>query len=76
MTLTTTTPMVRLVLGRRATRSERLEARAAARANHGPTPQQIELRAFQIHQARGGLDGHDIEDWQQAERELRRNGYT
>jgi hypothetical protein len=68
--------MVRLVLGRPRTPAERLAARAAARANHGPTDNQIELRAYQIHQARRGLDGYDVEDWQQAERELRRNGYT
>ena len=76
MTRNTSTPMVRLVLGRPRTPSEILADRAAARANHGPTHTQIELRAFQIHQARNGLDGYNVEDWEQAERELRRNDYS
>jgi DUF2934 family protein len=37
-----------------------------------PTTQQIAQRAYEIYQARGGTEGQDIEDWLQAERELRR----
>ena len=40
-----------------------------------PTPvitdQDIAERAYAIYMARGGEDGHDVEDWLQAERELR-----
>ena len=35
-----------------------------------PTREEIELRAFQIYTTRGGSDGHALEDWLQAEREL------
>lgn len=35
-----------------------------------PTHEEIELRAYQIYVDRGGTDGHDVEDWMQAEREL------
>jgi hypothetical protein len=30
----------------------------------------IARRAYELYVARGGEDGHDIEDWLQAEREL------
>jgi hypothetical protein len=35
-----------------------------------PTREEIELRAFQIFIERGGTDGHDVDDWVEAEREL------
>ena len=34
------------------------------------TREEIELRAFQIFIERGGADGHDVDDWVQAEQEL------
>jgi hypothetical protein len=33
---------------------------------------EIAGRAFELFQKRGGEPGHDLEDWFQAERELRR----
>ena len=35
-----------------------------------PTREEIELRAQQIYIERGGGDGHEVDDWLQAEREL------
>ncbi len=35
-----------------------------------PTPEEIELRAYQIYLERGGAQGQDLDDWLQAEREL------
>jgi hypothetical protein len=35
-----------------------------------PKVEEIELRAYQIYIERGGADGHDVDDWLQAEREL------
>lgn len=35
-----------------------------------PTPEEIRLRAFEIHIERGGIHGFDLDDWLQAEREL------
>jgi hypothetical protein len=34
------------------------------------TREQIEKRAYEIYQRRGGLDGTDLDDWLVAEREL------
>jgi hypothetical protein len=36
-----------------------------------PTEHEIRERAYQIYLERGGAPGHDLEDWAQAERELR-----
>jgi hypothetical protein len=35
------------------------------------TPEQIAERAYALYLARGAEDGHDVEDWLQAERDLR-----
>ena len=51
------------------------EARTTNSERQGrrPTTEQIRLRAFQIYEARGRTAGHEVEDWTQAERELKRN---
>jgi DUF2934 family protein len=36
-----------------------------------PTHVQIANRAFEIYVSRGGEHGHDVEDWSEAERQLR-----
>jgi hypothetical protein len=38
--------------------------------SEGVRIEEILHRAHQIHRARGGLIGYDLEDWLQAEREL------
>jgi hypothetical protein len=38
---------------------------------HKPTEEEIRQRAYEIYLARGGAPGHEVEDWFQAERELR-----
>jgi hypothetical protein len=45
-------------------------ASEAHTAERHPTGEEIELRAYQIYVERGGADGHDVDDWLQAEREL------
>ena len=35
------------------------------------TLDEIAARAYEIYQSRGGTDGADLDDWLQAERELR-----
>ena len=35
------------------------------------TEEEIQLRAYALYLARGGEDGHDIEDWLEAERSLK-----
>ena len=36
-----------------------------------PDRAEIERRAYEIYLARGGVHGYDVDDWVQAERELR-----
>jgi hypothetical protein len=35
-----------------------------------PTQEEIELRAYEIYLKRGGENGHELEDWLTAEKEL------
>jgi hypothetical protein len=35
-----------------------------------PTHEQIAQRAYELHLARGTVDGYDLEDWLEAERQL------
>ena len=37
----------------------------------GPTHEEIRQRAYEVHSERGGEHGQDVEDWLQAERELK-----
>jgi hypothetical protein len=39
---------------------------------NAPTPEEIRQRAFEIHTEHGGIHGCDMDDWLQAERELRK----
>lgn len=36
-----------------------------------PSDQEVAARAYEIYEKRGGSHGNDMEDWLQAERELR-----
>jgi len=50
-------------------KSPQIESKAFNLELH-PTDEEIGLRAYQIYLERGGADGHDVDDWVQAEREL------
>jgi Protein of unknown function (DUF2934) len=39
--------------------------------SHAPGLGEIRLRAYEIYLERGGLPGNELEDWLQAERELK-----
>jgi hypothetical protein len=41
-----------------------------------PRPDDVARRAFELYCERGGQDGYDIQDWLQAERELRQIAST
>jgi len=41
-----------------------------------PTTEEIERRAYEIYLTRGGAQGHDLEDWLNAERELKESHRT
>ncbi|HXI88852.1 MAG TPA: DUF2934 domain-containing protein [Blastocatellia bacterium] len=36
-----------------------------------PTHEEIQRRAYEIHLSQGATDGRDLDDWLQAERDLR-----
>jgi DUF2934 family protein len=36
----------------------------------GPSLEEIRLRAYEIHVGRGRIDGRELDDWLQAEREV------
>ncbi len=36
-----------------------------------PIEQQIEQRAYELYEERGRTDGHDLDDWFQAESEIK-----
>jgi hypothetical protein len=44
---------------------------ASKAATTNPTITDIATRAFELYCERGRQDGHDVQDWIQAERELR-----
>ncbi|TMD04010.1 MAG: DUF2934 domain-containing protein [Chloroflexi bacterium] len=56
-------------------RKRAVSSKARAAGKHRPARREIARRAYQIFLGRGGNDGHDLEDWLQAEAELtgRRN---
>lgn len=39
-----------------------------------PDPNEVARRAYEIYESRGRIDGYDVEDWMQAERELQSIG--
>ncbi|HEX2715182.1 MAG TPA: DUF2934 domain-containing protein [Candidatus Acidoferrales bacterium] len=47
------------------------QAESPSYGNGFPTPEEIGRRAYEIYLQRGGEPGHEVEDWLQAERELR-----
>jgi hypothetical protein len=42
-------------------------------ANHAPSDEEIRRRAYEIYLERDGFGGNELDDWLQAEAELRRN---
>jgi DUF2934 family protein len=49
---------------------------AAALQSHAPSRDDVARRAFELYCERGGQDGHDVQDWLDAEQELRRAAST
>ena len=48
-----------------------IQPRAEDRSgNHALNPDDVRRRAYEIYQERGGLSGHELEDWLQAESEF------
>ena len=40
------------------------------RDSAAPSREEVAQRAYDLYRARGGEDGHDMDDWLEAEREL------
>jgi Protein of unknown function (DUF2934) len=64
--------------GRKTVKTEKTSAPMAVKAPAGgkaqftaPTHVEIAKRSYELYLARGGADGFDVEDWLQAESELR-----
>lgn len=49
---------------------EKADGAEAASAGAGDLTEQIRQLAFHLYESRGGGDGHDLDDWLEAEREL------
>jgi len=47
-----------------------------AEPHYAPTFEQIQVQAYEIYVQRGRQDGLDLEDWFQAEKELRTSGHN
>jgi hypothetical protein len=45
-------------------------------ANHAPSYEELRRRAYEIYLERDGLGGNEVDDWLQAEAELRGNGFA
>jgi DUF2934 family protein len=45
--------------------------RSDLQPKHDPIREAVAARAFELFLARGGVHGNDLDDWLQAERELR-----
>ncbi len=54
-----------------ATRARTSAMRRPTHLSEQRTDADMSRRAFELYEARGCHDGHDVEDWLQAERELR-----
>jgi Protein of unknown function (DUF2934) len=52
---------------RRQTRFDRTAAEVSAQSN---SEEEIRRRAYELYEARGRGDGHDLEDWLEAETEI------
>jgi Protein of unknown function (DUF2934) len=46
---------------------------ASARNEPEGVEHQIRLRAYELYEARGREDGHDLDDWLRAEEEITKN---
>lgn len=54
------------------TRAEATPASDAPPPSTAPLdPEQVSIRAYECYCARGREDGHDVDDWVEAERQLR-----
>jgi hypothetical protein len=42
-------------------------------AEYSPSPEEVQRRAFELYLQRGGGHGRDLDDWYEAERQLRRS---
>ena len=53
-----------------------VEQAEEASVSHGPTHDQIRLRAYQLYLERGAHPGQELDDWLRAEREFQKVALT
>ena len=60
---------------RKATKNAASDGRATdqASAPYEPAMEEIQVRAYEVYVQRGRIDGFDLEDWLQAEQELKQS---
>jgi hypothetical protein len=62
--------LLRLAASFAAPRTFAAEGGSQAAVRRSPVTEDIALRAYHIYVGRGGTDGHDLDDWLQAERQV------
>lgn len=70
---TTTKRRATRASSRKATAKKTTTRKRGTRVTYVPSEAEIQQRAYQIFLNRGGEHGHDLDDWLQAERELRQS---
>jgi hypothetical protein len=50
------------------------QKKTAAGPWRAPTHEEIAIRSYELYLARGGADGHDVQDWLDAEKQLNQAG--
>lgn len=53
-------------------KAEPMAAFSAPPSAHAPSREEVAKLAYELYLSRGGDHGHDLEDWLEAERQLRR----
>ena len=62
--------LLRLAASYASSQAAQLQGGAETFGRKSPVSDDVELRAYQIYLGRGGSDGHDLDDWLQAERQV------
>jgi peptide deformylase len=66
----------KIITSGRTTAKQEAAKSVEAQKKNAPRPEEIQLRAYEIHLERGGVHGRDMHDWLQAEIELGTNEQT
>jgi Protein of unknown function (DUF2934) len=62
--------LLRLAASYTSPQTAAVQGGSQAAVRRSPVTEEIELRAYHIYLGRGATDGHDLDDWVQAERQV------